>query len=223
MAEDSSRTVKIWASVVLALALFVVGAVWAVKSDDTIEPQDITLPAGSEGHFKGNAEAKVVLLEYGDFQCSACASIEPMVQQIVQEFGSQIKFVYRHFPLRNIHPNANIAAQASEAAAPQGKFWEMHDMLYARQDDWDGASSTETIFLDYAAELGLDIDRFRQDLKSAEVRQTVEEDYQSAVQNGLSSTPTFILNNQVIRPQSYNDFRELINNALNPATPDANQ
>ena len=164
---------------------------------------------------QGNAESDVVLIEYGDFQCPACGAFHLIVSQLKDEFGDRVAFVYRHFPLRSIHPNAESAARATEAAGMQGKFWEMHDILFERQTEWANQLGAIGIINGYAEELGLDLEQYGADMVSDEVADLVAEDLLSANRNGLNSTPTFVINGQVIQtPRNVNQFRALLNDVL---------
>ena len=181
----------------------------------SFKPNSIHFVAFSAHFIKGNSEAAVVLVEYGDFQCPACAVYAPLLSQLVAGFGNQLAVAYRHLPLSQIHENAEPSARASEAAALQGKFWEMHDLLFEKQSEWARQSSAEETFIGYAASLGLDEGRFRSDLRSDEVRDRVQEDSISALADGLSSTPSFFLGGvRIPNPQSYEQFRQLVLEAL---------
>lgn len=167
--------------------------------------------------MKGDKNSKVSLVEYSDFQCPACRSAEPTVESIVSEFGSHIRFVYRNFPLgAPLHPNSQIAAQAAEAAGIQGKFWEMHDLLFDKQPTWapQGVDAVQATFADYAGQLGLNVDQFKKDLTSDKVLGLVSDDKNSGTASGVDSTPTFFLNNSEIKPQSNDEFRKLIRDAV---------
>ncbi len=213
MANVNAKRTTLWTIVALALVLIAFGAIKLNKPKD-VGGSKVEVPITELEHFKGNASAKVVLVEYSDFQCPACANFYPVVNQLYAELGDRVKFVYKHFPLRNIHANADLAARASVAAAEQGKFWEMHDKLFENQGSWAKALNAETIFTNYAGELGLDADRFRRDMRSPEVKDRVERDYQSAVGLGLGGTPTFILNGRELRIGSYEEFRNKILEAV---------
>ena len=164
---------------------------------------------------KGNPSATVTLIEYADFQCPACASYFPLVKQLSEDFSDNLRIVYRHFPLRSIHPRAQIAGQAAEAAGLQGKFWEMHDLLYERQKEWVDDKNYEDLFAKYAQELGLDIDKFNKDLKGDITKNRVNRDYLSANKAELRGTPSFFLNGKkIVNPKDYNNFKILINEAL---------
>jgi protein-disulfide isomerase len=156
-------------------------------------------------------DAKITLIEYSDFQCPACGAYYPMVKKLGQEFKN-ISIIYRHFPLSQ-HANAKPAAQAAEAAGRQGKFWEMHNMLFDNQTAWSGSASAEEIFTGYAQTLELDINKFKANFNSTETKTKIETDYQSGA-NAIDGTPTFFLNDKKIQnPQNYDDFRSIIQQA----------
>lgn len=135
----------------------------------------------------------VTLVEYGDFQCPACRQFFPVVQQLKQEYKGKVTFQFRHFPLTEIHQNALIGSRAAQAAAIQGKFWEMHDMLYENQDAWSSNTNPAPIFEGYANQLGLDVTKFSEDMKSEAVNNVIQADRNYAKGQGFSSTPTFVL------------------------------
>jgi Na+/H+ antiporter NhaA len=140
-------------------------------------------------HVRGPANAPVTLVEYGDFECPYCGRAEPVVRELVQTFGNDLRFVFRHLPLVDVHEHARLAAEAAEAAGEQGKFWEMHDLLFAHQDD--------LIYPDlmrYAAELDLDVDRFGEDLRARRHAARIHRDVQSADASGAVGTPTMFVN-----------------------------
>lgn len=160
-----------------------------------------------EDHIKGNKDAAITIVEYSDFQCPACAAYEPVVSQVLEELGEDARFVYRHFPLRQVHPNAQLAAQAAEAAAMQGAFYAMHDELFATQRSWSNLEDPSTFFSDLAAKLELDTKQFTNDINSQEARNAVNEDFQSGSQSAVRGTPSFYVNGQKItNPQSVDAF-----------------
>lgn len=161
---------------------------------------------------KGNLAAENILIEYSDFQCPACATYQAMIKKFAEDFSDQVKIVYRHFPLESIHPHARFAAQAAESAAMQNKFWEMHDKLFENQADWSTIENPQEKFEQYANELNLDIEKFKNDLNSSEIKNKIDEDLLLAETLKLNSTPTFFLNGKQIKFNSYNQLR----NALNP-------
>lgn len=179
------------------------------------QPPEEVLAIQPDDHVAGNAEAAVVLVEYGDFQCPACAAAHPLVSQLKAELGDQVAIVWRHFPLTAIHPNALSAARATEAAGRQGKFWEMHDILFERQDEWSNASGAKSLFEDYARELGLNPEQFTNDTNDPATSERVERDLDSAQQLAVRSTPTFFLNGQLIQnPANYQQLKSQVEAAL---------
>ncbi len=161
--------------------------------------------------IKGNPSGDIVLLEYSDFQCPACRSYYPILRQVVEQFGDRVTFVYRHFPLSSIHPNADFAARAAEAAGMQGKFWEMHDLLFEKQAEWSSQSDVETIFSNYATLLGIDVEKFKIDWRSDGVKNLVNAQKQHAIKSGFQGTPTFLIDGKVIEnPKSKEHFESVL-------------
>jgi protein-disulfide isomerase len=139
-------------------------------------------------HFRGPVDAPVTVVEYGDFECPYCGRAEPVVRELLRAFGD-VRYVWRHLPLSDVHPNAQLAAEAAEAAAAQGAFWEMHDLLFDHQD-----ALRPTDLVGYAEQLGLDVERFVEDLRAHAGAARVAEDVDSADLSGVSGTPTFFIN-----------------------------
>lgn len=165
-------------------------------------------------HVKGNPAATVTLTEYSDFQCPACAAFYPYVNALVEQYGDQLKFEYKHFPLISIHPLAVPAAKAAEAAAQQGKFFEMHDKLFENQTTWAASSNPVRFFEGYASEIGLDVELFKQHYKSSLIEDAIEADFEKARELGLTSTPSFFLNGEKMEFTSFEEFTTQIVNAL---------
>jgi Na+/H+ antiporter NhaA len=140
-------------------------------------------------HIRGPDDAPVTLVEYGDFQCPYCGQAENAIRELLAAHGGDVRYVWRHLPLNDVHPNAQLASEASEAAAAQGRFWDMYDTLLAHQDELGPRA-----LANYAAELGLDIERFRDELRRREYASRVSEDVASADESGVSGTPTFFIN-----------------------------
>lgn len=155
--------------------------------------------------------AKVVITEYSDFQCPACGYFFPIVEKLKEHYGAQLEVNYRHFPL-NSHQYAALAARAAEAARNQGKFDEMHDMLFENQERWSSSGNPQPTFVNYAKKLGLDIAQFENDINAAETQQKVMEQKQKGVERGVNSTPTFYINGEqvVTLPRTYEQFKALI-------------
>jgi protein-disulfide isomerase len=149
----------------------------------------LSLAVGARDHLEGSADAAMTLVEYGDFECSHCGRAYPIVKKIQERLGCRLRFVFRHFPLTEIHPHAQQAAEAAEAAAAQGRFREMHGALFENQ----GALGHQDLRA-YAAAIGLDGERFRRELADRTHAPRVREDFRSGVRSGVNGTPTFFIN-----------------------------
>jgi protein-disulfide isomerase len=176
-------------------------------------------------HIEGLGQDHVTLVEYGDYECPYCGEYFPIVKQVVAEYNNQITFQFRNFPLTSIHPNAFAGARAAEAAALQGKFWQMHDLLYEQNEEyydsnqtatnWVGASNPQTYFDQYASELGLNVTKFNQDYASNQVNGTINADMAEGNKLGINGTPTFYLDGkQISVGESVSQFQTLINAAI---------
>lgn len=203
--------------VIAVLVILGLGSLSDTPSQDNV----LTTPVSSQDWVKGNQEAPLTLVEYGDFQCPACAAYHPILKSLEAEFGENLRGVFRHFPLI-IHANAQLASQAAEAAGNQGKFWEMHDLLFEHQGDWANLSNTEAknMFMGFAGQLELNLDTFGADLDAQETIVRIQEDVQSGLDANVTATPTFFLNGQKItNPQGLEPFRNLLNTLLEENTP----
>ncbi|RZL50143.1 MAG: DsbA family protein [Pedobacter sp.] len=145
----------------------------------------------SSDHIEGGEKAKIEIVEFGDYQCPHCGAAYPIVKEILDTFGNQIKFVFRNFPLSESHQYAEAAALAAEAAALQHKFWEMHDAIYERQ-----SHLSEEFLKTLAKELDLDLEQFDADMGSDSVKEKVESDFESGIRSGVNGTPTFFVNGE---------------------------
>jgi len=148
-------------------------------------------PVGPQDHVQGNPDAPIELVEYGDFECPFCGQAYDSVKAVQAALGDDLRFVFRNFPLAQAHPHALGAAQAAEAAGLQGRFWEMHDVLFEHQDMLDEAN-----LLRFAAALGLDMERFARDFASPEVAAKIRADFLSGARSGVNGTPTFFVNGE---------------------------
>lgn len=167
-----------------------------------------------QDHVRGSVTGKVTLVEFGDFQCPACSAYEPIVQEVTAANSDTLKVVFKHFPLVQIHSNALLSAKASEAAGLQGKFWEMHDMLYDKQGEWANSLNSRDIFNGYAQALGLDMQKFAEDLESQSVQDKILNEYKEGVSLGVQGTPTFFVNGKKIEnPSSIAEFNKIISEA----------
>ncbi len=149
----------------------------------------LTVPVSARDHIQGADNATVTLVEYGDYQCPFCGRAYPLVKAIQKKMGAKLRFVFRNFPLNNIHPNAEDAAETAESAAVDGKFWEMHDVIFENQ----GELEIDNLLV-YAKRLKLNVKRVESELESHAQRPRVKEDFESGIRSGVNGTPTFFIN-----------------------------
>jgi len=150
----------------------------------------LTVPVTEDrDHIQGPADAAVTLVQYGDYECPYCGAAYPIIKQVQARMGERLRFVFRNFPITTSHPHAEQAAEAAEAAATQGRFWEMHDLLYENQE-----RLRDQDLLGYAETLGLDLDLFDMELAERVHAERVREDFMSGVRSGVNGTPTFYIN-----------------------------
>lgn len=168
-----------------------------------IQPKSELNPIGD--HVFGAKDSKVVLIEYGDFQCPGCGTAFPTVATVTEKYKDQVSFVFRNFPLTSLHPNAKAAAAAAEAAGIQGKYWEMNEKIYTNQRDWENLTSAERtdFFANYASDLGLNRDTFKTDLASSKVNQKIAYDQALGKKAKVTATPTFYLNGEHLSQDVY--------------------
>ncbi|MCH2185391.1 thioredoxin domain-containing protein [Myxococcota bacterium] len=153
----------------------------------------------------GPDDAAVTLIEFSDFQCPFCARVTPTLEQIQETYGDEVRIVFKHLPLR-IHPQAPLAHAASEAAKEQGKFWEMHDLIFANQ-----RQLTEEKFIEYAGQIDLDVEQFKVDMASPEIKKRVDADMEEASQLGVTGTPGFFINGKFVSgARPFADFKQRI-------------
>ena len=181
-------------------------------------PQDKAISAdkGSESiHIRGNPNAPVTMEEFGDFQCPPCGSFAAFAGELLKEYDSRLRIVFRHFPLA-AHEHAREAALAAEAAGLQGHFWEMYDVLYREQAAWSKAPDTRELFESYAGTIGLNVDQFKKDLDGEQAKARVDSDQARAESLGINVTPTIYINGQPVDPKDKNPegVRAAINAAL---------
>jgi protein-disulfide isomerase len=149
----------------------------------------LRVPVGPDDHVQGNAKAPVTLVEYGDFECPYCGAAYLVLKEIQRQMGEGVRFVFRQFPLAESHPHALAAAEASEAASAQGKFWPMHDLLYEHQ-----TALGNVHLVGYARELGLDLNRFSKETEGHVYRARIEEDFRGGIRSGVNGTPSLFIN-----------------------------
>lgn len=203
--------------VIVAIVVGILVGIFALTGDNKNTSSDSgNSAAKASSHIAGKADSKVKLVEFGDFQCPACKSYFPLVQELKSTYGDRVAFQFSHYPLTQIHPNAFISSRAAEAAGKQGKFFEMHDLLYENQDNWASNGNPTSIFEGYAQELGLNLEQFKSDMVSSTVSDTINADAKAAQALGATSTPTFVLNGKKIEknPQSVDEFKKLLDEEL---------
>ena len=189
--------------IIAVVALF--GA-WKLTSKPQT-PSKVDIVLNEHDHIKGNPQSPITLVEYSDFQCPACKAYQPLVNQIADKYKDSVKIVYRHFPLESIHKNARGAAYAAEAAARQGKFWELHDELFKNQQDWENEGDPGKKFETYIKNIKGDVERYKKDLKELSIQDKVDRDYASGVQFGVNQPPTFNINVKKIKIPKAGDIK----------------
>lgn len=211
--RQRAKSVILWSAVVLGLTLAVWGMI-KITSRPEPEPSRLSDQSAVGGWSKGNPSARITIIEYSDFECTACARYYGITKRLSHELGDDFKIIFRHFPIIPKHANAVLAAKTAEAAGLQGKFWEMHDMLFEKQKEWSERKKEEvrTIFVRYAVALNLNVPKFKNDLDSQEVSDRVTNDARTGRNSGVKNTPTFFLNGEKItnKPYSYETFKDLI-------------
>lgn len=208
-----------WGGAALLLAFsvwFLVTVVNSSNNNNATTADTINVPpVNAQDMTSGPKNAKVVIVEYADFQCPGCAAAYPILKQLTDDYKNKILFVYRFMPLEQIHQHALLSAQASYAAYKQGKFWEMHDLLFAHQTDWAEATDAQGIFLSYAKSLNLNSDQFTKDMLDQNTIKYIKSQEQKGIAIGIQATPTIFLNGkQVENANSYDDFKKLVDQAL---------
>ncbi|HET6924692.1 MAG TPA: thioredoxin domain-containing protein [Candidatus Saccharimonadales bacterium] len=200
---------QFWA--VIVVILVVLGGIFAFTGSKSGNSNSGGSKASPTNHIEGQGKSGVKLVEYGDYECPVCGIYYPVVKQVAQQYDQQIYFQFRNFPLTSIHPNAFAGARAAEAASLQGKFWEMHDKLYVNQDPnghsgWVASSDPlNQYFVDFAGQIGLDINKFKTDYASDQVNNAVNADLSKANSLGLNGTPTFFLDGKQLDNSVFTD------------------
>lgn len=213
-----STDTKIIASIVAVTLAIVIGAVVFFSRSASTSPNgegvDQSVLIREDSYKQASDSAKAVLVEFADYQCPACATYHPITKSIIADMGKDVTFVMRHYPLLQ-HKNSRPAAYAAESAGKQGKFWEMHDLLYEKQKDWETADDPKELFQTYAQSLQLNTETFAKDMNDTGIRDKVQRDINDGNQIGVNATPTFFLNGQKLdSPASVDEFKRLITDAI---------
>jgi protein-disulfide isomerase len=224
MANTETNKTTLWfiiGFIVLVIGGLVVAGIYSAGSPSSSSSNFVstTAPGITASDWKeGNPNAKVTLIEYGDFECPACGAYFPIVQQLVANYSSTVLFVFRNFPLYHVHQNAGISAQAAEAAGLQGKYWQMNNLLYEKQNEWATIPTDQVVsqFFDvYAQSLGLNVNKFNQDISSSVVLNKIQADVSTGNAAQIDHTPTFFVNlKQIPNPSNYNEFVTAFDQAL---------
>lgn len=216
---DTQKRIIIWVSAILVTGIVAIATYSVATTKPAPLPRSdgtLSVPIDQTDHTKGSKTPKVTLLEYSDFQCPACGAYYPMVESVYAQYKDRISFTYRNFPLPQ-HQNAIVAARAAEAAALQGKFWEMADALFKNQNTWslmDNATA-QTTFEIYANKIGLNITQFKLDENSTAVKAKIDRDQRSGTTAAVDHTPTFYINGKKAdNPQSVEEFKALLDYAI---------
>lgn len=185
----------------IAIAVVIGGILLAIFANPQPEAPGAAVDSQSlvreNNYMTGSKDAKVTIVEFGDYQCPACKAAHPEVKAVLEQFkdNEDVNFVFRNFPLDSIHPNAHISSEAAEAAGAQGKFWEMNDLLYTRQAEWENSQSPLDIFVRYAQEIGVpNVDEFKTAVEQRRYADIINTDYKDGQAVGVNSTPTFFVN-----------------------------
>jgi protein-disulfide isomerase len=192
----------------VTVAIIAVAAVVMTKPAPTLSKNDLILPSS---HGRGNPQARTYLVEFSDFQCPACLAAKPTIDAVLKKHATDVFFVYRHFPLDQ-HPFSHKAANAAEAAANQGKFWEMYDALFANQEKF-----SDNEFPELAKQLNLDLKKFGEDTASPKTADIVAKDQQAGTTLGVNSTPSFFLNGRKLELTTFDDLTRAVDDAVTSA------
>ncbi len=199
----------------VAVLVLVVWGIWKVgfgTPEETGGTSGSAIEVTNQDWVKGKSDAPVTLVEYTDFQCPACGAYYPIIEQLSKEMGDNLRVVIRHYPLIQIHDNALPAARVAEAAGRQGKFWEMYDLLFANQKEWSNAADPmKSIFPAYAGRIGLDMERFNQDMADSSLDDKINRDRDTGNELKITGTPTFFLNGQKMEnPKSFEALKKSV-------------
>lgn len=222
-------TKRTWIIFTIIIAGLMAGLIYSSKTGSSnidvsaIDISKVQAAAENNGqiadHVYGKADSNVVLVEYGDFQCPACGSVNTRIMKLAEDYKDKIAFVFRNFPLTLIHANAKAAAGAAEAAGLQGKYWEMHELLYKNQTSWENKTADErsATFISYAQELKLDVEKFKTDTTSDAITKKINFDTAQGKKINITGTPSFVLNGENVPSDKWStdtELRKLIDSKL---------
>ena len=221
---------KSWIVFMIIVGMVIVGMIY-MSTQDRLDVSNITEESmnkmiGAEkrnsniaDHTYGNKNAKVTVIEYADYQCPGCSTAAPKAKSVVEKYKDNTLLIFRNFPIASSHPNARAAAAVAEAAGLQGKFWEMNGLLYANQNAWNNANTSErsNIFQSYAEQLKLNINQYKSDIASAKVKNKIDFDLAVGRQHGVKATPTFYVNGKNVQMDNTGSIESAIKDALKSA------
>jgi len=208
-------SIGIFTILVLVVGIFIVSKTSTTTQVASKEQSQEILTVKNDDWVKGEESALLTIIEYLDFECEACRVYYPITKQLKEEYKDKVRFVVRYFPLPG-HKNSMTSALAVEAAGKQGKFWEMHDILYEKQKEWgEKFVADPSIFEEYAKQIGLDMEKYKSDINTQEVKDRINRDKEEAVSLGIQGTPTFFINGERIpNPKGYEDFKSIIDGLM---------
>lgn len=206
---------KFFGGIILVTLVIVGGAIFFLSQPPApLQRADESLLVRQDSPKISTDSARLTLVEFGDYQCPACAVYHPMVNQLLEEYKDLLTFVFREFPLSG-HQHADITARAAVAAGFQHKYWEMHTVLYEKQTEWSESKDIQADIINYAKDLGLDMEKFQNDLGSQEVKAFIDRDKQDGYTLGVNATPTFYFDGYKMQnPAGYADFKAIVEEAL---------
>lgn len=207
--------IGILTAVIVVAAAFTIGnSSNKAQEQKTLGESQVKILLREDTHLISVKNAKVTVVEFGDFQCPACAVAYSVVKQIEKEYKDKVNFAFREYPLMS-HKNGYVSSLAAEAAGGQGKFWEMYDKLYTNQKEWSDEKDPLNIFVSYAKEIGIDVDKFTQDVIDKKYDKKIQEDLRDGNTLGIRATPTFFINGKMYSGVlQYDDFKSKIENEL---------
>lgn len=221
--EETTHMSKQFWAVIAAIVIIFVG-VFALTGDKKNENNGGGNTNAASNHVLGKSTTGVKLVQFGDFQCSACLGYFPTIKKVVESYGDQISFQYVNFPLTSIHQNAFASARAAEAAGKQGKFWEMHDLLYQNNDPsartgWVASSSPTTFFNQFATQLSLNLDQFKKDYASQAINSIVNADLAKGNKLDVQGTPAFFIDGKAVNiKNTEDDFKKVLDAEIKKKT-----
>jgi protein-disulfide isomerase len=206
--------VIIFSVLILTFGMFFINKTSSASTINNEQAKEI-LTVKNDDWIKGSNNAPITIVEYLDFECEACRVYYPITKQLKEEYKDKISFVVRYFPLPG-HKNSMTSAMAAETAGKQGKFWEMHDILYDNQKIWGEKQVADPVlFVEYAKQIGLDMEKYKNDIGTQEIKDRINRDKNEATNLGIQGTPTFFINGEKIpNPKGYEDFKSLIDGLM---------